>query len=106
MELKRNKLTKSDDDEQWSKNTIKLDASKLEFLEAFKRFYKSCGTTQTRCAREVRELSDGRSKICQAVVSRMLSKSYFPKDPATLQAVKIWMSMKQGGKTFLDDCEN
>ena len=51
------------------------------------------GMTQTRCAREVRELSDGRSKICQAVVSRMLSKSYFPKDPVTLQAVKIWMSM-------------
>ena len=54
MELKRRKLEKPDDDEKWSKKPIKLDASKLRFLDAFKDVYNACKTTQTRCAREIR----------------------------------------------------
>ena len=41
--------------------------------------------------------------IQQSVVSRMLCKTYFPKEPATLQAVKSWMTMKKQGKIYLDE---
>lgn len=100
MELKRRKLEKPDDDEKWSKKPIKLDASKLRFLDAFKNVYNACKTTQTRCAREIREVSGGRSKIHQSVVSRMLCKTYFPKEPVTLQAIQNWMTMR--GKIFTE----
>jgi len=100
MELKRRKLEKPDDDEKWSKNLVKLDESKLRFLEAFRNVYNDCNTTQTRCAREIRDISDGKSKIQQSVVSRMLCKTYLPKEPVTLQAIKSWMTMKGQGKIF------
>ncbi|CAG8668343.1 3692_t:CDS:1, partial [Paraglomus brasilianum] len=103
MELKQRKLEKPDDDEKWSKNLIKLDESKLQFLEAFRNVYNDCGTTQTKCAREIRDISGGKSKIQQSVVLRMLRKTYFPKEPATLQAVKSWMTMKKQGKIYLDE---
>jgi len=33
----------------------------------------------------------------------MLCKTYLPKEPVTLQAIKSWMMMKKGqGKIFLD----
>ena len=100
MELKRRKLEKPDDDEKWSKKPIQLDASKLRFLEAFEDVYNACKTTQTRCAREIRDISDGKNKIQQSVVSRMLCKTYLPKEPVTLQAIKSWMTMKKQGKIF------
>jgi len=103
MELKRRKLEKPDDDEKWSKNLVKLDESKLRFLEAFRNVYNDCNTTQTRCAREIRDISDGKSKIQQSVVSRMLCKTYLPKEPVTLQAIKSWMTMKGQGEIFLDE---
>jgi len=62
--------------------------------------YNDCKTTQTRCAREIRDISDGKSKIQQSVVSRMLCKTYLPKEPVTLQAIKSWMTMKGKGKYF------
>ena len=67
------KKEKPDDDE---KCLIKLDESKLRFLEAFSEVYNACKTTQERCARNIRDVSDGKSKKQQSVVSRMLCKTY------------------------------
>ena len=75
----------------------------MRFLEAFRDVYNDCKTTQTRCAREIRDISGGKSKIQQSAVSRMLRKTYFPKEPATLQAIKSWMTKKGQGKIFLDE---
>ena len=100
MELKWRKLEKPDDDEKWSKNLVKLDESKLRFLEAFRNVYNDCNTTQTRCAREIRDISDGKSKIQQSVVSRMLCKTYLPKEPVTLQAIKSLDDDERQGKIF------
>ena len=70
------------------KNLIKLDESKLQFL-VLEAFRNDCGTMQTKCAREIRDISGSKSKIQQSVVLRMLCKTYFPKEPATLQTIKL-----------------
>ena len=69
----------------------------MRFLEAFRDVYNDCRLD--RC----RDISGGKSKIQQSAVSRMLRKTYFPKEPVTLQAIKSWMTKKGQGKIFLDE---
>ena len=55
------------------------------------------------CAREIRDISGSKSNIKQPTVCKMLNQTCFPKDPATLAAVKAWMAEKSKVKKIQKD---
>jgi len=69
VEVKRRKLEKPDDDEKWSRNPIKL----------WNNADKMCKG----------DISGGKSKIQQSVVSRMLCKLTFPKSQQHCRLSKV-----------------